>query len=63
MLCRSKVTSSSALCAVLTTTFDSAPEFDWTLQSEDNKERISSADNLKVKMDDALKESDLHQGF
>jgi transcription initiation factor IIE alpha subunit len=38
-------------------------EFDWILQSEDNAVRISSADNLKTKMIDALKKSDLHEGI
>ena len=38
-------------------------EFSFTLQSEDNADRISDADNLKMKVDEALNESDLHEGI
>ena len=64
MLCKSK--DYKFICTVCCPhdDFRQRPaEFDYTLQSENNTDRISSADNLKSKMDDALKASELHEGI
>ena len=63
MLCRNK--DYKFICSVCCPYDDCtrAAEFDWTLQSEDNSLRISVADNLKMKVEEAIKANDLHEGI
>ena len=64
MLCRNK--DYKFICSVCCPYDDfrtRAAEFDWTLQSEDNSLRISVADNLKMKVEEAIKANDLHEGI
>ena len=64
MLCKSK--DYKFICSVCCPydDFRQRPaEPSYTLQSEDNSDRISDADNLKIKVDEALNANDLHEGI
>ena len=64
MLCKSK--DYKFICSVCCPydDFRQRPaEPSYILQSEDNTDRISDADNLKIKLDEALNASDLHEGI
>ena len=64
MLCKSK--DYKFICTVCCPydDFRQRPaEASYILQSEDNSDRISDADNLKNKVDEALNASDLHEGI
>ena len=64
MLCKSK--DYKFICSVCCPydDFRQRPaEPSYTLLSEDNSDRISDADNLKIKVDEALNANDLHEGI